>query len=95
MQREKGWKTSSSIVTTRADGSRPALHMSGATGNFFVTDAMLPKVIAAKVVHAGGVGLMAHDGQRTDCRIAERGQARRCAHDRGRLCRVARGYARP
>src|SRR5216117_920944 len=41
MQREKRWKTSSSIVTTRADGSRPALHMSGATGNFFVTEAML------------------------------------------------------
>ena len=58
MQRENGWKTSSSIVTTRADGSRPALHMAGATGNFFVTDAMIPKVIAAKVVHAGGVGLM-------------------------------------
>lgn len=58
MQREKGWKTSSSIVTTRADGSRPALHMAGATGNFFVTDAMLPKVVGAKVFHAGGVGLM-------------------------------------
>jgi sugar/nucleoside kinase (ribokinase family) len=58
MQRQGGWKTSSSIVTTRADGSRPALHMAGATGNFFVTDAMLSKVIAAKVVHAGGVGLM-------------------------------------
>jgi sugar/nucleoside kinase (ribokinase family) len=58
MQREKGWKTSSSIVTTRTDGSRPALHMAGATGNFFVTGAELPKVVAAKVFHAGGVGLM-------------------------------------
>ena len=58
IQREKGWKTSSSIVTTRADGSRPALHMAGATGNFFVTEAELPKVVAAKVFHAGGVGLM-------------------------------------
>ncbi len=58
IQREKGWKTSSSIVTTRADGSRPALHMSGATGSFFVTEAELPKVIASKVFHAGGVGLM-------------------------------------
>jgi len=58
MQREKGWRTSSSIVTTRADGSRPALHMAGATGNFFVSDAALPKVVAAKVFHAGGVGLM-------------------------------------
>ena len=58
MQREKGWKTSSSIVTTRLDGSRPALHMAGATGYFFVTDAMLPQVVSAKVLHAGGVGLM-------------------------------------
>ena len=58
MQRETHWKTSSSIVTTRGDGSRPALHMSGATGNFFVTDAMLPKIVDAKVFHVGGVGLM-------------------------------------
>ena len=58
MQRERGWKTSSSIVTTRRDGSRPALHMSGATGDFFVTDAMVPQVISATVLHAGGVGLM-------------------------------------
>lgn len=58
MQRQKGWKTSSSIVTTREDGSRPALHMAGATGNFFVTDAQMQKVIAARVFHAGGIGLM-------------------------------------
>jgi len=66
MQRNNGWRTSSSIVTTRADGSRPALHMAGATGNFFVTEAVLPKVISAKVLHAGGVGLMhAMDKRRT------------------------------
>lgn len=58
VQRQPDWKTSSSIVTTRADGSRPALHMKGATGNFFVDDAMLPKVVDATVFHAGGVGLM-------------------------------------
>jgi sugar/nucleoside kinase (ribokinase family) len=58
MQREKGWKTSSSIVTTRADGSRPALHMKGATGTFYVTDALLAKIADTKVFHAGGVGLM-------------------------------------
>ena len=67
MQRKNDWKTSSSIVTTRADGSRPALHMAGATGNFFVTEAMLPKVISAKVFHAGGVGLM-HAGRVGACR---------------------------
>lgn len=58
VQRRPGWKTSSSIVTTRADGSRPALHMKGATGNFFVDDAMIPSVVDARVFHAGGVGLM-------------------------------------
>lgn len=58
MQRRQGWKTSSSIVTTRLDGSRPALHMAGATGDFVVSDAMLPQVVDATVVHAGGVGLM-------------------------------------
>jgi sugar/nucleoside kinase (ribokinase family) len=58
MQRGAGWKTSSSIVTTRADGSRPALHMKGATGDFYVSDAMIPTITDARVVHAGGVGLM-------------------------------------
>jgi sugar/nucleoside kinase (ribokinase family) len=58
MQRQKGWKTSSSIVTTRADGSRPALHMKGATGDFYVTDKELEKASDTKVLHAGGVGLM-------------------------------------
>jgi sugar/nucleoside kinase (ribokinase family) len=58
VQRKPGWKTSSSIVTTRADGSRPALHMKGATGNFFVTEEMIPRVVDAKVFHAGGIGLM-------------------------------------
>lgn len=58
VQRKPGWKTSSSIVTTRADGSRPALHMKGATSNFFVSEDMIPRVTDTKVFHAGGVGLM-------------------------------------
>ena len=58
VQRKAGWKTSSSIVTTRADGSRPALHMIGATKDFFVDEAMIPRVVDAKVFHVGGVGLM-------------------------------------
>lgn len=58
MQQKQGWKTSSSIVTTRRDGSRPALHMRGATADFFVDDAMIEQVTDATVVHAGGVGLM-------------------------------------
>ena len=58
MQQQKGWKTSSSIVTTRADGSRPALHMKGATAAFYVDDMMMKQVIDSKVVHIGGIGLM-------------------------------------
>ena len=58
VQHKPGWKTSSSIVTTRADGSRPALHMKGATSNFFVSDDMIARVTDTKVFHAGGVGLM-------------------------------------
>lgn len=63
MQRKEGWKTSSSIVTTRADGSRPALHMKGATGSFVVDEKDANRVIDATVFHLGGVGLMdAMDG---------------------------------
>ncbi len=58
VQRKPSWKTSSSIVTTRADGSRPALHMLGATKDFYVNDSMIPRVIDTKVFHIGGVGLM-------------------------------------
>jgi sugar/nucleoside kinase (ribokinase family) len=58
MQRSTRMGTSSSIVLTRADGSRPALHMKGATADFEVTDAMLDQVLDAQVVHIGGTGLM-------------------------------------
>ena len=58
MQQQQGWKTSSSIVTTRRDGSRPALHMLGATADFYVDDAMIAQATDAKIVHVGGVGLM-------------------------------------
>jgi sugar/nucleoside kinase (ribokinase family) len=64
MQHSPGWKTSSSIVTTRADGSRPALHMKGATGTFTVAPGDFDKATDAKVFHLGGVGLMdAMDGE--------------------------------
>ncbi|ALN72417.1 carbohydrate kinase family protein [Aureimonas sp. AU20] len=58
MQRLSGVGTSSSIVLTRADGSRPALHMKGATGAFEITEDMWDQVLDAKVIHIGGVGLM-------------------------------------
>ncbi|WP_062206618.1 carbohydrate kinase family protein [Aureimonas sp. AU12] len=58
MQRLSGVGTSSSIVLTRADGSRPALHMRGATGAFVIPESAVDQVLDAKVVHIGGVGLM-------------------------------------
>jgi sugar/nucleoside kinase (ribokinase family) len=57
MQQKPGWKTSSSIVTTRADGTRPALHMKGATKDFYVDDSMLSRITDCTVFHIGGVGL--------------------------------------
>lgn len=53
-----GHSTSSSIVTTRPDGDRPALHKLGATAGFFVTDDRLEQVVDTKILHVGGVGLM-------------------------------------
>lgn len=50
--------TSSSIVTTRPDGARPALHKKGATGGFFVSDEQIDRVLDTKIFHVGGVGLM-------------------------------------
>lgn len=57
IQQKPGWKTSSSIVTTRTDGSRPALHMKGATKDFVVNEDMYSRVTDATVFHAGGIGL--------------------------------------
>lgn len=58
MQRCDGFSTSSSIVTTRPDGARPALHKKGATGAFFVSDADIDRVLDTTILHVGGVGLM-------------------------------------
>ena len=57
MQRKPGWRTSSSIVLTRADGSRPALHMPGATKDFVVSEDMYARITDCTVFHAGGIGL--------------------------------------
>ncbi|NJM30102.1 MAG: kinase [Rhizobiales bacterium] len=76
MQRKPEWRTSSSIVTTRADGSRPALHMNGATRDFYVDDAMMSQVIDASVVHLGGVGLMKAMDQGRNRELAKRAKAR-------------------
>lgn len=65
LQRLAGVPTSSSIVLTRADGSRPALHLKGATGHFVVDPKDFDVVTDTRVFHLGGVGLMdAMDGPR-------------------------------
>ncbi|MEM8948185.1 MAG: PfkB family carbohydrate kinase [Pseudomonadota bacterium] len=58
MQRCPDFSTSSSLVTTRPDGARPALHKLGATAGFYVDDEQLERVIDSKIFHIGGVGLM-------------------------------------
>lgn len=78
LQRLEGVPTSSSIVLTRADGSRPALHVRGATGHFVVDPADFDKVTDTKVFHLGGVGLMdAMDGAR-NAALMRHARARGC-----------------
>lgn len=65
MERCAGTGTSSSIVTTRPDGQRPALHMKGATGAFDITPGMIPRILDTEILHIGGTGLMdTVDGQK-------------------------------
>lgn len=78
LQRLEGVPTSSSIVLTRADGSRPALHLKGATGHFVVDPADFDAVTDTKVFHLGGVGLMdAMDGARNTA-LMKHAKARGC-----------------
>jgi sugar/nucleoside kinase (ribokinase family) len=78
VQRQPGWKTSSSIVTTRADGSRPALHMKGATSTFFVTEDMFELVTDATVFHAGGIGLMDAMDKGQNAKLMKAAKAKGC-----------------
>lgn len=65
MERCAGVGTSSTIVTTRPDGQRPALHMKGATGAFDITPEITPRILDTKVLHIGGTGLMDNvDGEK-------------------------------
>ena len=54
----EGFTTSSSVVTTRPDGARPALHKLGATAGFYVTDAEMDRGLVTRILHVGGVGVM-------------------------------------
>ena len=58
MKRCEGYCTSSSIVTTRPNGQRPALHKRGATGGFYIEDDEVDRILDTRILHIGGVGLM-------------------------------------
>lgn len=78
LQRLPGVPTSSSIVLTRQDGSRPALHVKGATGHFTVDPSDFDRITDTRVFHLGGVGLMdAMDGHRNAALMAH-AKARGC-----------------
>ena len=76
LQTIKGGKTSSSIVTTRADGSRPVLHLKGATGDFFIEENEFDQATNAKIVHFGGVGLMSRMDSGQNARLAKHAKER-------------------
>ncbi len=76
LQTIAGGRTSSSIVTTRADGSRPVLHLKGATGDFYVEERDFDRVTDARVVHFGGVGLMNRMDQGQNARLAQHARQR-------------------
>jgi len=76
LQSIAGGRTSSSIVTTRADGSRPVLHLKGATGDFYLEDSEFDRVASSHVVHFGGVGLMNRMDQGQNARLAQHAKNR-------------------
>lgn len=66
MQRAEDADTSSTILLIRPDGSRPALHVRGASDRFFITPDMQARALEAGIVHFGGTGLLARmDGAPT------------------------------
>ena len=72
MARCKGFATSCSIVTTRPDGARPALHKRGATDGFYIDDSQIDDLLNTRILHVGGVGLMNRmDQGRTEEIMAE------------------------
>lgn len=72
MARCEGFATSSSIVTTRPDGARPALHKRGATDGFHIEDSQIDALLDTRILHVGGVGLMNRmDQGRTEEIMAE------------------------
>lgn len=78
MQLCEGHCTSSSIVTTRSNGQRPALHKKGATGGFFVDDSQIDRVLDTKILHIGGVGLMDRMDAGRNAEVAAEAKRRGC-----------------
>ncbi|MEL6962472.1 MAG: PfkB family carbohydrate kinase [Pseudomonadota bacterium] len=78
MQRCSDFSTSSSIVTTRPDGARPALHKLGATAGFYVDDNRIDRVLETKIFHIGGVGLMDRMDQGRSAEVMAEAKQRGC-----------------
>ncbi len=76
MDRCEGFTTSSSIVTTRPDGQRPALHKRGATDGFFIGDDRIDDLLDTAILHVGGVGLMSRMDQGRTEEILREAKAR-------------------
>lgn len=73
-----GFTTSSSIVTTRPDGQRPALHKRGATAGFLVREEQLDRVLDTRILHVGGVGLMDRMDQGRNREVMAEARQRGC-----------------
>lgn len=78
MERCEDFTTSSSVVTTRPDGARPALHKRGATAGFYVGDNRIDRVLDTKILHVGGVGLMDAMDQGRNAELMEEARKRGC-----------------
>lgn len=78
MERCEDFTTSSSVVTTRPDGARPALHKRGATAGFYVGDDRIDQVLDTKILHVGGVGLMDAMDQGRNAELMEEARKRGC-----------------
>ena len=79
MKRCDAFYTSSSIVTTRPGGQRPALHKHGATAGFFVEDEEIDFVLDTKILHVGGVGLMDRMDNGRNAELLAEAKLRGCA----------------
>ncbi|HWL70463.1 MAG TPA: sugar kinase [Geminicoccus sp.] len=58
MQRIAGVPTSTTIMTVRPNGERPALHMRGAADHFELPPERYAQLLDARFVHLGGTGFM-------------------------------------